>query len=497
MAAPRHDWAGPQRLLQQASGMAVSSAPLVLRLRPQCMDLTKEPSPFVPWEPRPPQTHSRPRPDWLGAPQQRHKASESVDGERRPPVLKRSRTEVLGAGAATSASSAAPKPLPALQAQEPSTLERCLLTGCGTVDRFAKLNRIDEGTYGVVFRARDRSSGEVVALKQLKVQSARSEDGFPIFSLREISILTKLNHPNIVNCREVVTGITQDHIFMVMDYAEHELKVLLDRHEFSIAERKCLYKQLFAGVEYLHQRWIMHRDIKTTNILLNNSGILKLCDFGLARYYGDPIRAYTHRVISLWYRPPELLMGQKKYTVAVDNWSAGCVFAEVILRKPIFPGQVELNQLQLIYEVTGTPTEETWPGYDELPNRRKLDFKLALPRWREVFPDDEDVCDQGLELLSKLLDCCPERRLTAGGALEDLYFFEKPLPQDPSMLPTFQESNAVGRRPDRGGPQASAKIGADGGGLARALSSSAAGRRDAIAEERARREQVPLLARSR
>uniref|UniRef100_A0A7S1FCH7 Cyclin-dependent kinase 2 homolog n=1 Tax=Noctiluca scintillans TaxID=2966 RepID=A0A7S1FCH7_NOCSC len=325
-----------------------------------------------------------------------------------------------------------------------------LLGGCRKEDCFRKLNRIAEGTYGVVYRACDLQTGEVVALKQLKLDAAKAtEDGFPILLLREISILMQMDHPNIVRCREVVVG-TRQHVFMVMDYAEHELKMLLDRHRFAIAEVKCLLAQLLAAVEFLHERWVVHRDLKTSNIVLTNKGVLKLCDFGLARYYGEPKKPYTQRVVSLWYRAPELLMGQEVYTTCVDVWSVGCVFAEMLLGRPVFEGKAELHQLCLIYELVGVPTEETWPGYNSLPNRKLFEFKLSLPRWQTTFPDV--ISDVGLELLKSLLECCPARRVSAATACHDPYFMEFPHPQDPNLLPTFQESNNEGRARPRIGP---------------------------------------------
>lgn len=266
-------------------------------------------------------------------------------------------------------------------------------------------------------------------------------------------------------------GSSSTHIFMVMEYVEHELKVLIDRHRFSIAEIKCLFRQLIDGVRYIHEHWVVHRDLKPTNILLNNCGVLKVCDFGLARHYGDPLRPYTQRVQSLWYRAPELLLGQKSYSPSVDVWSVGCVFAEILLRKPCFEGRVELHQLGLIFELTGVPTEESWPGCQRLPNWRVVEFKLSLPRWRIVFPEEGNLSDAGLELLRSLLECCPERRATAAVAHKHPYFWETPYPQEASMMPTFQESNNEGRRAvvglgSRGavkGAAAAAALGAAGG----------------------------------
>merc|ERR1719359_320900 len=147
----------------------------------------------------------------------------------------------------------------------------------------------------------------------------------------------------------------------------------------------------------------------------------------------------------MWYRAPELIMGQRSYSTGVDIWSVGCIFAELFLRKPVFPGKSELHQLSLIYELTGVPTEDSWPGYENLPNRKNFSFKLSLPRWRIVFPEPPEgsLSDMGLELLRSLLACCPQRRITADGAVEDPYFWERPFALEPSMMPTYTDTNSI------------------------------------------------------
>lgn len=177
-----------------------------------------------------------------------------------------------------------------------------MLQGCRSVDEFERLNKIDEGTYGVVYRARDKKTGEIVALKKVKMEKER--EGFPLTSLREINILLSFDYPSIVDVKEVVVGSNLDSIFMVMEYMEHDLKALMEtmKQPFSQSEVKCLMLQLLEGVKYLHDNWVLHRDLKTSNLLLNNRGELKICDFGLARQYGSPLKPYTHLVVTLWYR---------------------------------------------------------------------------------------------------------------------------------------------------------------------------------------------------
>jgi len=176
-----------------------------------------------------------------------------------------------------------------------------MLHSCRSVCEFEMIKKINEGTYGVVYKARDKKTGELVALKKVKMNIER--DGFPMSSLREINILLSLNHPSIVNVKEVVVD-DFDGTFMVMEYMENDLKGMMEvkKQPFSISEIKSLVKQLLEGVKYLHDNWVIHRDLKSSNILLNHDGELKICDFGLSRQYGSPLKPYTPVVVTLWYR---------------------------------------------------------------------------------------------------------------------------------------------------------------------------------------------------
>ena len=181
------------------------------------------------------------------------------------------------------------------------------------------------------------------ALKKVKMDKER--EGFPLTALREANILLSMQHPNIVGVTEMVMGNSLDSIFMVMEFAEHDLKGLMETmtKPFTIPEVKCLMLQLL-GVSYLHDNWVIHRDLKTSNILVNNRGELKLCDFGLARQYSDPLRPYTHMVVTLWYRAPELLLGQRLYSTGVDVWSLGCIMGELLCKDPLFQGKTRLTR---------------------------------------------------------------------------------------------------------------------------------------------------------
>ncbi|KMT07530.1 hypothetical protein BVRB_6g151410 isoform C [Beta vulgaris subsp. vulgaris] len=341
-----------------------------------------------------------------------------------------------------------------------------MLQGCRSVDEFERLNKIDEGTYGVVYRAKDKKTGEIVALKKVKMEKER--EGFPLTSLREINILLSLHHLSIVDVKEVVVGSNLDSIFMVMEYMEHDLKGLMEtmKQPFSQSEVKCLMLQLLDGIKYLHDNWVLHRDLKTSNLLMNNQGELKICDFGLARQYGSPLKPYTHLVVTLWYRAPELLLGAKEYSTAIDMWSLGCIMAELLSKEPLFNGKSEFDQLDKIFRILGTPNETIWPGFSKLPGVKVNFVKHQLPalgdsdlgfwpHWynqlRKKFPatsftGSPVLSDAGFDLLNRLLTYDPEKRITADAALKHEWFREVPLPKSKEFMPTFPAQHAQDRR---------------------------------------------------
>ncbi|CAN1137287.1 Cyclin-dependent kinase G-2 [Linum perenne] len=329
-----------------------------------------------------------------------------------------------------------------------------MLRGCRSVDEFERLNKIDEGTYGVVYRAKDRITGEIVALKKVKMEKER--EGFPLTALREMNILLSFHHPSIVDVKEVVVGSSLDSIFMVMEYMEHDLKALMEsmKQPFSQSEVKCLMLQLLEGTKYLHDNWVLHRDLKTSNLLLNNRGELKICDFGLARQYGSPLKPYTHMVVTLWYRAPELLLGAQTYSTAIDMWSLGCIMAELLSKKPLFNGKTEFDQLDKIFRTLGTPNEAIWPGFSKL-SKVKVNFvKHQYNLLRKKFPPTSFtgspvLSDAGFDLLNKLLTYDPEKRISAYDALNHEWFREVPLPKSKDFMPTFPAQHAQDRRARR------------------------------------------------
>ncbi|KAI8589215.1 kinase-like domain-containing protein [Geranomyces variabilis] len=318
------------------------------------------------------------------------------------------------------------------------------LVSCRNVDNYEKLNRIEEGAYGIVYRARDRQTGEIVALKKLKLENERN--GFPVTSLREIHTLLLAKHPNIVNVKEIVVTPSMSGIFIVMEFVEHDLKSLMDTMStpFLQSEIKTLMLQLISAIACLHQNWIVHRDLKTSNLLMNNKGQMKVADFGLARRFGSPLGHMTQLVVTLWYRAPELLLGAKEYTTAIDMWSVGCIFGELVNKEALLPGRGEFDQLKRMFQLLGTPNETIWPGWSHLPLLKTFNFvNQPYSNLRSRFAY---LTENGLDLLSQLLTFDPKKRITAEQALRHPYFTEAPLPKDPSLFPTFPSKGAGEKR---------------------------------------------------
>uniref|UniRef100_A0A667X7P5 Cyclin dependent kinase 10 n=1 Tax=Myripristis murdjan TaxID=586833 RepID=A0A667X7P5_9TELE len=290
------------------------------------------------------------------------------------------------------------------------------LGNCRSVKEFEKLNRIGEGTYGIVYRARDTKSDEIVALK--KVRMDKEKDGIPISSLREITLLLRLRHPNIVELKEVVVGSQLESLFLVMSYCEQDLASLLENMQtpFSEAQVKCIVLQLLRGLEYLHHNFILHRDLKVSNLLMTDKGCVKIADFGLARMYGIPLQPMTPRVVTLWYRAPELLLGTKTQTTALDMWAVGCILAELLAHKPLLPGSSEIQQVDLIVQLLGTPNENIWPGFSRLPLVGQ--YSLRKQPYNNLKNKFTWLSDAGHRLLN-------------------LLFMYNPQPCEPELMPTF------------------------------------------------------------
>ncbi|EPY51494.1 CMGC/CDK/CRK7 protein kinase Lsk1 [Schizosaccharomyces cryophilus OY26] len=298
---------------------------------------------------------------------------------------------------------------------------------------YEKVDQIGEGTYGKVYKAINNVTGELVALKRIRLE--QEKDGFPITTVREVKILQRLRHKNIVKLLEIL--VEKNSVNMVFEYMDHDLTgVLLNSQlHFTPGNIKHLSKQLFEALDYLHHLGVIHRDIKGSNILLNNNGDLKFADFGLARFktYPKAGATYTNRVITLWFRPPELLLGETKYDSAVDIWSAGCIVIELFIGKPLFQGKDEIHQLEIIYDLMGTPNIESWPEVKNMPwyNLLKPPHEKSC-RFLETFR--EKLTPAAIDLCQKLLSLNPAHRPSAHEALMHEYFVSESPPPEPAVI---------------------------------------------------------------
>lgn len=342
----------------------------------------------------------------------------------------------------------------------------------GVSERFRKCGRVGEGTYGVVYKAEDRQkAGDFVALKRCLAHHEAAA-GFPLTALREIQSLRLLQgHANVVSLRTDISmvAVSKNDVFLVFEYVEHDLADLLDHHynrndrrkmrmkitkrkgksPFQESHVKTLLKQLLSAVECIHAHRLIHRDIKMPNLLYSSTGNMKLADFGLSRSLpaqkaSDEGYHMTPNVVSLWYRPPELLLGSRIYNQSIDLWSAGCCFVELLQGFPLWTGKTESEQIDKIFSSLGYPMVETWPNVLEMPSVKEGKVSLhsspkASGSSMPLLDSFSYLSSSGLLLLTQLLHYdASHQRWTAEQALESAYFTSDPRPTPTSEMPKFQ-----------------------------------------------------------
>lgn len=298
--------------------------------------------------------------------------------------------------------------------------------------RYEKIDFLGEGQFATVYKARDIETDAIVAVKKIKIGSREeAADGINRTALREIKLLHELHHENVIGLLDVFGH--KSNVSLVFDFMDTDLEVIIKDSKIVLtpANVKAYMIQTLQGLEYLHLNWILHRDLKPNNLLVNGNGILKLGDFGLAKFFGSPTRINTNQVVTRWYRSPELLYGARQYGTGVDIWAVGCILAELLLRVPFLPGESDLDQLTKIFQALGTPTEENWPDLKALPDY--IGFKplpgTPLPHIFTAAGNDL------IKLLGKLLALYPLNRCTATEALKMPYFSNKPAPTPGEKLP--------------------------------------------------------------
>lgn len=296
------------------------------------------------------------------------------------------------------------------------------------MENYQRTELLGQGTYGKVYKARHVITNKTVALKKTILSS--DDEGVPPTTLREVSILRSLQSPYIVCLDEVLHTegrAGQPILFLVFEFLDHDLKQFMTTKygkgvgiEPSLAKHFCY--QILLGLKFCHTNSVMHRDLKPQNLLIDvKTNTIKLADFGLGRVFSLPVSKYTHEVVTLWYRAPEILLGTKLYSTAVDMWSVGCILAEMVLGTSVFRGESEIEQLLAIFRVLGTPNDSTWPNLDRLrdwheyPQWRPQDLKTGIPGLSALG-------DDGIELFSQMVQLVPDKRISALDALKSPYF---------------------------------------------------------------------------
>merc|ERR1719471_2819919 len=259
-------------------------------------------------------------------------------------------------------------------------------------------------------------------MKKMKLDS--EEEGVPSTAIREIALLKELSHENVVKLLDVFCSTSK--LVLVFEFVENDLKKYMKSlgRQMPPASIKHLAFQLCRGIEFCHANRILHRDLKPQNLLIDSNLRLKIADFGLARAYTVPIPKYTHEVVTVWYRPLEILLGSSLYSVPVDMWGVGCIVAEMATGNPLFGGDSEIDTIFKIFQKLGTPTTEQWPGVSDLP-----DFKPTFPKWKakgweNIRNTRAQVGTTGIDLLEKLMVYEPKERLSARRALAHPYFVD-------------------------------------------------------------------------
>ncbi|KAE8581978.1 hypothetical protein XENTR_v10019894 [Xenopus tropicalis] len=291
--------------------------------------------------------------------------------------------------------------------------------GFGKLETYIKLDKLGEGTYATVYKGRSKLTENLVALKEIRLEH---EEGAPCTAIREVSLLKDLKHANIVTLHDIIH--TERTLTLVFEYLDKDLKQYLDDcgNLINLHNVKLFLYQLLRGLSYCHRRKVLHRDLKPQNLLINEKGELKLADFGLARAKSIPTKTYSNEVVTLWYRPPDILLGSTEYSTQIDMWGVGCIFYEMVTGRPLFPGSTVEEQLHFIFRILGTPTEETWPGI--LSNEEFKSYNY--PRY---YPDPIQkhaarLDSDGANLLTKLLQLEGRNRISAEEAMRHLYFQE-------------------------------------------------------------------------
>ncbi|MBZ3883203.1 Cyclin-dependent kinase 17 [Sciurus carolinensis] len=289
--------------------------------------------------------------------------------------------------------------------------------GFGKMETYIKLEKLGEGTYATVYKGRSKLTENLVALKEIRLEH---EEGAPCTAIREVSLLKDLKHANIVTLHDIVH--TDKSLTLVFEYLDKDLKQYMDDcgNIMSMHNVKLFLYQILRGLAYCHRRKVLHRDLKPQNLLINEKGELKLADFGLARAKSVPTKTYSNEVVTLWYRPPDVLLGSSEYSTQIDMWGVGCIFFEMASGRPLFPGSTVEDELHLIFRLLGTPSQETWPGVSSSDEFKNYNFPKYKPQ--PLINHAPRLDSEGIELITKFLQYESKKRVSAEEAMKHVYF---------------------------------------------------------------------------
>lgn len=287
-------------------------------------------------------------------------------------------------------------------------------------ERFQNLHKLGEGAYGSVFKVYDKYKKQIIALKKIKLSD--QDEGIPATTIREISLLRELSHPNIIQLTDLMYKIKERKLYLLFEYMETDLYQYTKFKKLEYRHIKSIFRQIVIGLDFCHENYSLHRDLKPQNILISKDGsVVKIADFGLARHFSLPFRAYSKEIETLWYRAPEILMGSREYGIGVDIWSLGCVFIQLFTNRPIFQGDCQVQQLMLIFNTLGTPNPSTWNSIEDVP-----DFSPDFPKFKRRgfghLIGINDFDDVALDLLEKMLEIDPVKRYGCKEILSHDYF---------------------------------------------------------------------------
>lgn len=286
--------------------------------------------------------------------------------------------------------------------------------------RIQKLDKLGEGSYGTVYKVKDFQLNRIMALKKIKF--GNDEEGIPATTIREIALLREIKHNNIVSLRDLIYYPSEKKFYLLFEYSELDLRKFIDSQQYTLDSLRHIFYHIVKGVDYLHENGIFHRDLKPQNILIDRNGESpKIADFGLARHFSLPFGVYSKEIVTLWYRAPEIIMGEKKYGIGVDIWSLGCIFYELFMKSPLFMADCQVDTLYRIFQILGTPSESNWPGVSNVP-----DWTAKFPKFKGEglfkcvgvgFFDANSV-----DLLARMLQLDPLKRITCPEILNHKFF---------------------------------------------------------------------------